>query len=715
MELLRLWRILSKRRLWVIVPFLAVLIAAAIAASGVRPSYQATAKVLLEHKAKTASVLGPGLPETASLNTLSKTGTPLDTQVEVAQRSAILARVIRETALREPRTGAPLSITGFLKDGRVSILKGTDILAFTYRHPDREVVRRVADSWARAYEEDNRTLSRREMQTQAEFLTGQLKGSRQELDRAETALRDFRRAHARLAPSEEAKASAQTLGLLEAELRQTTATHEESAARLKALRRQVGLSASKALASSGASQNPGIQRLREQLLAAETDLALAKARLTENNPEVMLRRSQLEAVRGRLAAEAKLSLGREAGKNDAVAPNMDPLRQAVTRDLIQAEVTAIGAQSRKEALQRLVGSFAERLTALPDKELRLVQLERSASLAAERLNLLQRNLEETKIKLAMDLGSARMIEAAEVPEKPVTPEGFTVTLAGAVLGLGLGLGLALLREYTDGSIKSLEEAELAASLPTLEVLPWHNGKAGLAMLKDPNSPVSEAYRAARTRLLKPDGSAAAQALAFTSAGPREGTSTTVANLGVCLAQLGCRVLIVDADMGKPTMHRLFGLANHRGLACALNGQADLAQAIQRGPLDTLDVLTGGTLREAPADLLASPAMTRLLGDLRTRYDVILLDLPPALTAAGAGILAGRVDGLVFVMGLDHVTPEAARMAVQRLVASGGRVLGMLLCVLRRNGLWQAAGASRPRREASPGTSRPILLPAPGQS
>jgi capsular exopolysaccharide synthesis family protein len=714
MELLIVWHVLSKRRFWVIVPFMAALAAATAIGLRVQPSYQATAKVLLEHKEKPASVLGPGLPGSATLNTLSKTGTPLDTQVEVAQRAAILTQVVRRADLRDAQTGAPLTISRFLKEGRVSILKGTDILAFSYRHPDPRSAQRVADDWARAYVEDNQSLGRQELQSQATFLTNQLQGSRQELNQAELALRDFKKAHAAIAPAEEAKASAHTLSMLEAELRQTSASNAEAAARLRVLRRQVGLSASQALDSAAISQNPGVQRLREQLLAAETELALSKGRLTEDNPDVRMRRAHVEVVRSRLAAEASRSTGRQGDRG--IAAEMDPVRQALTRDLMQAEVATIASQSRKEALQRIVGTFEARLSALPDKEHRLVQLERSAVLAAERLNLLQRSLEETKLKLAMNLGSTRLIEQAELPEEPVGSVGLAFVLAGALVGLGAGLGLALLREYLDGSIKSVAEAEAIVGLPFLEELPWHPAGAGIAMLCDPGSSASEAIRLVRTRLFGPDGRLSAQVLALTSAGPREGTSTAVANLGVSFAQLGCRVLLIDADLRNPTLHRLAAVPNEQGLTDVLTGRADLAHAVRPGPVDHLSVLTSGACSDTGADLLASPAMSALLSELRAEYDLVLLDLPPVLAAPNACILAGRLDGFLFVMGLDLVTPNAARRAIDRLVASGGRVLGTLLCRLHRNG--QSHEAQRPHRAlqaARAGGGHPLLgLPAPGQ-
>jgi capsular exopolysaccharide synthesis family protein len=713
MELMRLWRILVKRRLWVIVPLLVCCVAAIAAALGLKPGYEATAKVLLEQKVKPASVLGPGLPETGGLNTLSKTGTPLDTQAELARRGTIVWEVIRVHGLRDALTGEYLAVSQFLANGEVSSVKGTDVLAFTYRHGDPEVARKVADGWAQAYEDDNKLLSRHQLQSQADFLTSQLADSRRELDRAEAALRDFKVTNGALAPAEEARATRQTLSLLEADMRTTSAVYEESAARLKALRQQVGLSTSRAIASSAVSRTPGIQRLSEQLLAAETDLALARGRLTEENPEVVQRRAQVEAVRARMAAETARAVGQQLAHTDPAA-GMDLVRQELTRDLVQAEVATLGAQSRQAALRTLTQSFGKRLTTIPAKEHRLVQLERSALLASERLNLLQRNLEETKLKLAMDLGSARVIETAELPRMPVTPGGATYVLVGGLLGLAAGLALALVREYVDGSLKTLADAEAVVDLPNIEVLPWHSPKAGLAMLADPHSAASEAYRTVRTRLCGPDGRVTAKLMAFASAGPGEGTSTTVANLALSFAQIGWRVLVVDADMGKPAMHRLFALSNDRGLSDVLGGQTPWTCAIQGGPVANLDVLTAGPLQGVPTDMLASQAMSALLANVREHYDVVLVDVPPVLSTSGASVLAGRVDAVVMVVGLERVAPEAARRAAERLEASGGRVVGTLMCGLHRNGLWRESAMAGRRHPQSRGRARqPALAPVPG--
>jgi uncharacterized protein involved in exopolysaccharide biosynthesis len=333
MELLRLWRILAKRRAWVVIPFLGALAIAMIASFLIKPSYQATAKVLLEQKEKPASVLGPGLPDTGNLNTLSKTGTPLDTQAEVAQRSAIVDRVLLDTGLCERGEDPSLLESKFLKAGQVSALHGTDILAFTYHHHDPKVVQRVVNRWAKAYVEDNRTLSRQQMQHQDAFLKDQLKDARKELNRAELALRDFRQRYAVIPPDEEARASAQTLSMLEAELRQSSATSQESAARLRTLRRQVGQSPSQALDSAAVAQTPGVERLNAQLQDAETDLALLKRRLTGTHPDVLQREAQVAALRRQLAVAAGRA-GDRRGTLEA-GSTMDPLRQAITRDLMQ--------------------------------------------------------------------------------------------------------------------------------------------------------------------------------------------------------------------------------------------------------------------------------------------------------------------------------------------------------------------------------------------
>ncbi len=194
----------------------------------------------------------------------------------------------------------------------------------------------------------------------------------------------------------------------------------------------------------------------------------------------------------------------------------------------------------------------------------------------------------------------------------------------------------------------------------------------------PRSPISEQYRTIRTNLQFSAVDSELQAILFTSAGREEGKSTSVANVAVVYAQQGKKVLLIDADMRKPTVHYSFRADNIRGLSNLLVEQATIEDAIQETRVENLHVITSGPIPPNPAELLASKKMESLMEELKNMYDVILIDSPPVLAVTDALILSALVDGVVLVVRSKQTEIEAAQKAVELLDSSRAKLLGAIL-------------------------------------
>lgn len=200
----------------------------------------------------------------------------------------------------------------------------------------------------------------------------------------------------------------------------------------------------------------------------------------------------------------------------------------------------------------------------------------------------------------------------------------------------------------------------------------------LSILSDPTLTLTEAYRTARTNLLFMGVDEPYRKIMVTSAVPREGKTTAVANLGMTMAQAGSRVLLVDADMRRPGLHRFFQLGNKVGLTSVLGDQADITQAIQPTKLPGLSLLTAGPSVASPADLLASRRMADLVKRLEEQYDILLFDTPPVITVVDAMVLGGTCDGVILVVRSGAVPHEVVSRAKRQLENARARVLGVLL-------------------------------------
>jgi len=195
---------------------------------------------------------------------------------------------------------------------------------------------------------------------------------------------------------------------------------------------------------------------------------------------------------------------------------------------------------------------------------------------------------------------------------------------------------------------------------------------------NPRSPISETYRSLRSNIEFSSIDREIRTLMMTSAGPAEGKSTTTANLAVTYAQAGKRVLVVDADLRKPTLHHTFGLTNRWGLTSVMIGQASLEQVLQDTNVENLWCLTSGPLPPNPAELLASKKMTSLLETLKQEFDIILIDTPPVIAVTDAQIVASKCDGVVMVIDYGNVKREIALKAKQLLELARANLLGVVI-------------------------------------
>ncbi|WP_026297497.1 CpsD/CapB family tyrosine-protein kinase [Paenibacillus daejeonensis] len=210
-----------------------------------------------------------------------------------------------------------------------------------------------------------------------------------------------------------------------------------------------------------------------------------------------------------------------------------------------------------------------------------------------------------------------------------------------------------------------------------------SNKRHLITVTNPKSPISESYRSLRTNVDFSSIDESMQVIMVTSAGPGEGKSTTIANLAVTYAQMDRSVVLVDADMRKPTEHHTFGVSNRFGLSSVLSQQASLEDVIQKTNVPNLSVITAGPIPPNPAEMVASRRMTALIGELRNRYDVVLIDTPPLLAVTDAQIVATKSDGVLLVIDYGKVKRDIAIKAKANLDKVGARVLGVVMNNVKR--------------------------------
>jgi polysaccharide biosynthesis transport protein len=407
---------------------------------------------------------------------------------------------------------------------------------------------------------------------------------------------------------------------------------------------------------------------------------------------------------------------------DGGRKHLDEVIQREATRAIDAAQTAYQTVQRQE--QKIAAEIERAKSEAMDQNLAavgLTNLQVEISTRRQLLDELLRKQSETEVAVRQQdnrESNIRVVDRALVPGSPFRPSLKNNLTTGLLAGLLLGVGLVFLLDFLDRSLKSAEELEQLLGLPVLAVIPdvsdrgtrygygkgygygygrrrtaakpdkkepqrWVEKKAvepqrvELAPHDQPRRLVSEAYRSLRTALLL-SSAEELRVVAVTSAEAGEGKTATIANLGVVMAQLGRRVLIVDADLRKPRQHEVFQVSNRDGLVNYLTGSASAEQIVLRTAVPNLFLVTSGPIPPNPSELLSSERMKTFLTMTRERFDFVLLDTPPALAVTDATLVGSAADGVVLCFRAGKVQRDDTRACRDRLLRAEVRILGAVL-------------------------------------
>jgi capsular exopolysaccharide synthesis family protein len=290
--------------------------------------------------------------------------------------------------------------------------------------------------------------------------------------------------------------------------------------------------------------------------------------------------------------------------------------------------------------------------------------------------LLYSKIEAEQLDLAIPKTSmVQITDTAEPGKTPVKPNKTVNIALGLIFGIIMGVGLAFFIEYLDTSVKTIDDVERTFQAPVLGVIPQNIGY----LIEEGNeSKHAEAYRVLRTNLLFSRRDEKLNTIVIVSAGAGEGKSTTTINLSTVFAQSGNRVLIVDSDLRRPTLHKLFKVANNLGLTNYLLKQNTLAEIVQTTGIPNLDFMASGKLPSSALGILGSAQMKEMIAELKQRYDFIFFDSPPILGVSDASILASEVDLVMQVIQYRRYPQPMTLRAKQMIEKVGGNFVGLIL-------------------------------------
>lgn len=423
---------------------------------------------------------------------------------------------------------------------------------------------------------------------------------------------------------------------------------------------------------------------RQQVIQEKTQAALRltwlpqyAVNLVPNTQILTIRVTDTDPVRAAAVANELANQLKAQGPQSQAAE--DKVRQDFVRqqlDDLQASITATKDEIAK--LQKdLAGMFSAREIA--DTQNQIAALQQKLGDDQSNYGQLLAYMEQSGVN------TLDVYQEARVPTQPVGPNKIRTLLMAGAVGLVLAVATAFLLEYLDDTIRTPEDVTKSVGLTTLGGISRIPGdrEDKLITIRHPKAAISEAYRVLRTNLQFSSLDKPLKSLVVTSPNPVEGKSTTVANLAVVMAQAGKRVILVDADLRRPALHRLFRLPNDRGLTdLLLDSRQALDGHLQPTGVENLRLLSTGALPPNPSELLGSQRMAALVERLESEADAVLFDSPPSLAVADASVLATQTDGVLLVADAGRTRPNRAAEAVERLRQVGANLVGVALNRLR---------------------------------
>lgn len=526
--------------------------------------------------------------------------------------------------------------------------KKTNVIGITYRNKDPKVARDVVNTLVQAYLEQGVALKAEEATRTVVFVEDQLKGVKEELEGAEKQLQAYKSATGVIQLDAEAQNLIESLAEAEKQKAQLILRGKQAEFALASL--QKARTTGKVYSPSLADDNPVLAGMATKLSELEVQKKGLLADSTDNHPAVKVVQAQIDEQLKKIQATYDTALR--------------------------------NTQKQQEAVSRQIQFYDAKLKKLPVAERDLARLMRINKVNSDIYTFLLQKHEEAKIAKASTINNITIVDPAIIADEPAFPKTGVCLVIGVIVGAMFGLGLCFFREYLDDTLKDPESVGHVLAVPFLALVPFISGKEGeKAMVAHhaPKSPASESFRTLRTALhfcgLK-DGEK--QVTLVTSTLPGEGKSTVACNLAITLAQTGARVLILDCDLRRSSLHEKFGFNKGVGLTELLAGDLSLDAVLHATSVEGLDLIKAGTVPPNPSEMLGSQAMLHFLEEMRREYTHIVIDAPPALAVTDAVVLTQLSDLVLVVVEAGRVPLKAAQRTRHTLMTAAAPTAGFVI-------------------------------------
>ena len=423
-----------------------------------------------------------------------------------------------------------------------------------------------------------------------------------------------------------------------------------------------------------------ISAIQEEIAKLEVNKQVAiskKDGLTEDSPVIQEYDRKINELRKQLDKEL------EVLKAGIFASSPEEVKE-LTQKIIAEEVRNQSLATSIKELDKIVQGYEARFMKLPKNAIELARLKRNSEALEKLYLMIEQRYQEALINEQSQPGNVLVIDEGRVPSKPSKPNRTLIILIGLLLGGGLAVGYVFVKNYFDDTVKTPDDIEnrkinVLAWVPHFEHYLGSQDDVEFVVQKRPDSIPSEAFRALRTRIqFSRVNTESLKTVLITSSAPQEGKTTIAVNLAGSFAHSKKKVLLIDCDLRKPAVHKLFNRERIPGLIDYLTGNAKLNDVLVQSEVSNLSYITSGTIPPNPAEMLDSQEMRTFLKDMRDEYDLIILDSPPIIAVTDSEILTSMVDGTLLIVSAENTEIEMMERSVELIRRENTQFLGTVL-------------------------------------
>lgn len=645
-------RVISKRRYTVLTFFVIFFAIVLIWTLSSVPVYMSTAKLLIEK----------GQPQGQAILNMyyQQVYDPefYETQYELIKSESVAQKVLDILSLNQDEEASgkgppPLTAKAISGNIRVQPIRESRIVNVSYMSTNPEIATQIVNSLARAYIEKLLEMRLSSSRYSIGWMTEKAKEEKTKLEKAENTLQSYMRANDIVTLQDRISVMPQKLSEVSRQLVKTEAKRKEMESLNEKLVQASGQPDYTDTIQSIANE-PAIESLRRHILEAEQKIMELSKKFREKHPVMISAIADLEGLRSEKTREIKRTI--DSIKNDY--------------ELLK---------SNEENLRKLLSDTKREAIDLNEKFIQYEALQRELDTNKQLYDAIMKKITEQDLTKQIQSVEVWVVEKAELPTHPVKPNKPLNIMLGLMVGLLGGVGIAFFLEYLDNTIKSPDEAEEKLGVPVLGVISNIKEVDSIEdlVLKEPASVFAEQHRTLRTAITLSSPGKSPKNILISSTGPEEGKTVTSVNLALSMAQSEYEVLLVDSDLRRPRIHKIFGLDNSKGLSTFLSGASD-DDILLNGPVNNMKIIPAGPIPPNPSELLSSSVIKDFIGILNEKFDIIIWDSPPLLTVSDSIILSNILDGTILVVWAGRTTYEGALRSLKSMHDIKSHVLGIVI-------------------------------------